>query len=1090
MMTVLFRFFSFGSSFAPMLLGLGILCSAGQAMAQLPEKTLGELKSDLIKIEKSIEITRQKMKEVKDVSFVPDLYFVLAELYVDKGRYLYAVNTQEHPQTPMNELDFSDTTKAKKQAIEVYQRFIENFTKSDNLDKAHFFMAHEYRELGQIEEMVKIYSKITREFPKSKYWEEAQLILGDYFLEQKKEPTLAKEYYQKILERPPNPFMPTARYKLGWCYINENKFEEALLAFEGVITIDGKISLEELPDLYKKSDVKRDALLAMVWPYSEQKKLGPDKSNALAYFERLTPNRTTLLKVLTRLTKRLMLKDKWDDAIPVYFRLMEITNDLEARVAVIDSFYEALKKSKRDWPLESLPNEIARTLIRERASSTISFKDKKKNEKNWEIYLRDFTTKLQQKARETRRESDYKIAIEGYDIYLMLFPKTKYSSGILLNQAETYFALKKYARAGSKYEELLKRGAASSESKKRKGIFDSAIQSFALALKNQEKLLKLEIIESREGFRDLGLQFVKAYPRDPANPMIVFNVGRTYYDERDFDKAVVAFKNFINSYPENKETTTAGQLIMDSFNQREDYEGLIRAGKELIANTRLRNPQFKADIAEVIKQAEFRKIQDQVGDPKSRDYAKKLLGFAAKYQGSALGDQALYEAFVSLKNKKDPQAYEPGEQLLLKHADSKYAKEVVDQMGQMALKTADFRRAAKYFETFVRKYPKDPSSQALMKNASTMRELLGDFKEAAEDFRDLGQFEASAKQYVLARDWTRVAQTLSARPSGSLKSNYWMGLALFRQGQREPSKTYLEKAFHSAASSTEDKTMAAHALYLRASIDLKEYQAIQLGSGDEAQLVKAKQGKLAQLSGQFNQVISYGNGRWTIAALYELGRSNDEFAQFLTSASMPAGLSPAQQGQYKQLVSQQVNQFRTKAKGFFKACIDNAEKFEVFTGFVKGCQSPGTTQVDEAIEERLSVRASDATPPDAGAIRKKLFDSPGDIKLLTELAQTYLRGQDYATARLIVSRILEIKPNDAKSESLLGMTLMSMNDLAAAAETFMTALKHNRNEPMAVYGLAALYRQFGFTTKFNKIQSRLKSLPKPTGVLHPWISAL
>lgn len=1089
MKNLIFQFFISG----PIIVGLGILLSAGPVSAQLPEKTLGELKADLVKIEKSIEITRQKMKEVKDVSFIPDLYFVLAELYVDKGRYLYAVNTQQHPQTPMNELDFSDTTKAKKQAIEVYQRFIENFTKSENLDKAHFFMAHEYRELGQIEEMVKIYSKITHDFPKSKYWEEAQLILGDYFLEQKKEPSLAKEYYQKILERPPNPFMPTARYKLGWCYINENKFEEALLSFEGVITIDGQISLEDLPDLYKKSDVKRDALLAMVWPYSEQKKLGPDKSNALAYFERLTPNRTTLLKVLTRLTKRLMLKDKWDDAIPVYFRLMEITNDLEARVAVIDSFYEAWKKSKKEWPLESLPSEMARTLIRERASVTISPKDKQKNEKNWEIYLRDFTTRLQLKARETRREADYRVAIEGYDIYLMLFPKTRFSNAILLNQAETYFALRQYARAGSKYEELLRRGAAKNESKKRKGIFDSAIQSFALALKNQEKLLKLEIIESREGFRDLGIQFVKAYPRDPANAMIAFNIGRTYYDERDFDRAVLAFKNFINSYPDHKETTTAGQLIMDSFNQREDYEGLIKAGKDLIANTRVRNSQFKADIAEIIKQAEYRKIQDQVGDPKSRDYAKKLLGFAAKYQGSSLGDQALYEAFVSMKNKKDPQAYEPGEQLLIKHADSKYAKEVVDQMGQMALKTADYRRAAKYFETFARKYPKDPSSQGLMKNASTMRELLGDFKEAAEDFRDLGNFEASAKQYVLARDWTRVAQTLSARPSASLKSNYWMGLALFRQGQREPSKTYFEKAFQSVASTNgvaEDKNMAAHALYLRASIDLKEYQAIQLGTGDEAQLVKAKQAKLGQLSSQFNQVIGYGNGRWTIAALYELGRSHDEFAQFLTNASMPAGLNVAQQGQYKQLIAQQVNQFRSKAKGFFKACMENAEKFEVFTGFVKGCQSPGTTQVDEAVEERLSVRASEGTPADAAMIRKKLFDSPRDINLLAELAQSYLRNQDYAMTRLIVSRILEIKPNDAKSEGLLGMTLMWMNDLGAAAETFMTALKHKRNEPMAVYGLAALYRQFGFTQKFAQIQPRLKSIPKPTGVLHPWISAL
>lgn len=1056
------------------------------AQAQVPEKTLGELKADLAKIEKSIEVTRQKMKEVKDVSFIPDLYFVLAELHVDKGRYLYAINVQENPDTPMNEIDFSDTQKAKKQAIEVYQRFLENFPKNPNLDKANFFMAHEYRELGNIEEMVKIYTKITREFPKSKFWEESQLILGDYFLENKKDPTTAKEYYQKILERPPNPFMPSARYKLGWCYINETKFYEALLAFEGVITIDGRISLDDLPPIYKKSDVRRDALLAMVWPYSEQKKLDPDKANALAYFERLTTNRTTLLKVLTRLTKRLMLKEKFDDAIPVYFRLMEITHNLEDRVAVIDGFYEAWKKSKKEWPLELVPNEIAMTLIRERASVTINAKDKAKNEKNWEIYLRDITTRIQQKARASRRVEDYQQAIDGYDIYLALFPRTKFTPAILLNQAETYFALKDYARAGMKYEQLVKL----TNAQKRKGIYDSAIQSYALALKNQDQLSKLETVESREGFRFLGMQFVRTYPRDAANAMIVFNVGRTYYDERDFDKAVATFKNFINSYPENKEATTAGQLILDSFNQREDYEGLIKAGKELIANSRVRNAQFKSDVSEIIKQAEYRKIQDQVGDPKSRDYAKKLLGFAAKYQGSALGDQALYEAFVSLKSKKDPQAYEPGEQLLVKHADSKYAKEVVGQMGQMAMNTGDYRRAARYFETFARKYPKDPSSQGLLQNAATMRELMGDFKESAENYRDLGNIEVAAKQYVLAQDWPRVAQTLSARPSGSLKGNYWMGLALFRQGQREASKPYFERSFRSPASTFEDKTMAAHSLYLRASIDLKEYQNIQLGSGDEAQLVKAKQAKLAELTKQMEQVISYGNGRWTIAALYELGRANEEFAQFISNASMPAGLSSAQQAQYRQIIGQQSGQFRTKAKGFFKACLDTAEKAEVFTGFVKGCQSQGATQVDEAVEERISARAGEGSPRDAGEIRKKLFDAPRDTNLLMELAQSYLRSQDYAMARLVLSRSLEIKPNDARTEGVLGVTYMFMNDLESASETFKLALKHNRGEPTATYGLAALYRQFGFNSKFNQLQPRLKSASKPAGVLHPWMASL
>ena len=198
-----------------------------ESLAQ--EKSLGQLQLELSKIEKSIEVTRQKMREVKDVAFIPDLYFVLAELYVDQSRSIYAIRRQEPADTPIEEIDFSEAQKAKRQAIEVYTRFIENFPKSDQLDKAYFFMAHEYRELGLTEQMVQTYMKITKDFPTSQYWEESQLILGDYFMDQKKDPRMAQDFYQKILERPTNPFMPTARYKLGWVYINQSKFLEALL---------------------------------------------------------------------------------------------------------------------------------------------------------------------------------------------------------------------------------------------------------------------------------------------------------------------------------------------------------------------------------------------------------------------------------------------------------------------------------------------------------------------------------------------------------------------------------------------------------------------------------------------------------------------------------------------------------------------------------------------------------------------------------------------------------------------------------------------------------------------------------------------
>lgn len=147
---------------------------------------LNELNKDIKNTDVMIQVTKKKMKEIGDVSFLPDLYFVLADLYHEKSRLTFEEAKLKQPQKKIEDLDNTASKKAKKLAIESYYRFTENYPKDDRVDKAFYNIALSYRELGQIEDMVNIYKKITKEFPKSKYWEESQLRLGDYFFEVKK----------------------------------------------------------------------------------------------------------------------------------------------------------------------------------------------------------------------------------------------------------------------------------------------------------------------------------------------------------------------------------------------------------------------------------------------------------------------------------------------------------------------------------------------------------------------------------------------------------------------------------------------------------------------------------------------------------------------------------------------------------------------------------------------------------------------------------------------------------------------------------------------------------------------------------------
>ncbi|MCB0347734.1 MAG: tetratricopeptide repeat protein, partial [Bdellovibrionales bacterium] len=593
-----------------------ILLFCSTSLAQVTkQKSLKELKGDLDKIELAIDATREKMNEIKDARFLPDLYFMLAELHVDKARYMLVIKQLENKNVPVDELDFTAEKKPKFQAIEIYKTIIEKFPNLQGRDRALFFIAHEYRELGQLEDMVKTYQSLTSQFPNSPYWAESMLVVGDYFFENKKDFEFAMSMYNKILGKAPSPYTPLARYKLGWCYVNLDKFKEALLTFEKVLSVDSKIDLSQLPEFYKKTDVKREALLAMVRPYSEiepkeMAKFGAFRVNAIQYFYGLSNNVASYRQVLNRLAIRMIIKNRFIGATRIYFEYLRIATDMEERLEAIEKLYEAMKNTAKDWPVHGYTLEIIKTLKQLESSITIDPKEKAKYNTNFEIFARDAATRAQKRAKATKAKSDYTAAILAYEAYLSYFSSTKYANTIRLNLAETYFNTGDLVKAALEYERLV---ADLKNAKNIKRFMDSSLQAFITTLKSPALLTRLQLVQARYGLRDVGKRYLQSYPNDKAGPTLRFAIARTYYDERDFDNAVVSFKDFIAKHPRNNEAETAANLILDAFNQREDYEGLIREGKILAANANLDN-KIRSDIAEIVKQAQYKKLQAEAGD--------------------------------------------------------------------------------------------------------------------------------------------------------------------------------------------------------------------------------------------------------------------------------------------------------------------------------------------------------------------------------------------------------------------------------------------------------------------------------------------
>lgn len=1062
----------------------------GLVQAQIRDGiSLEQMRRDLVKLEKSIQETKEKIKYVKDAGFLPDLYFALGEFLVERSRYLYAIKIAENPKTPIEELDFTGEKRPKLEAIQVFETIIEKFPKLPERDRAIFFKAHELREMGRLEEMLRAYIQLTNEYPNSEYWTESQIIIGDYFFEEKKDMDLALEVYQKIIRRPPGLFTPLANYKIGWVYVNKARFRDALLSYERVLTQNRDLDLSKLPELYKKTDVRREALLALVWPYSEVPvselaRMGDNRHDVIAYFQSLAPDKVSYEKVLSRLGRRLGIKLRFVDATKVYFEYLRLAGDVKERIEASERLYVSMKNSKLDWPVRGLVKEVGKTVAQAENSGELKANELKKALHDLEIFARDAATRQNKRAKKTRLRADWEWTIRDYNMYLAIFPNSKYARALKLNLAESYFNAGRPVEAGREYEWLAKNTRAS---KRAKSYYDSAIQSYIAAIRQQTTLSKLSLTEARYGLRETGRSYLAKYPKDPINDDIVFNIGQTYYDERRFPQAVATMKDYIAKYPSGAKTAIAANLILDAHNQREDFKAIVSDGKAIIANPKITDAALKNQVRDIVQQAEMKAVQVAAGDFSAPDYAANLLKLARKYKGSSMGDQALYEAFIALRAKKDPKAYDSGEQLLMQHRSSKYALEVATTMGQMALMTADFRRAALYFELFAERYPAKPEARELLKNAAKMRELMGDFKIAAGNYKKLGDNTGAARMDYLSGDWSALLR--SAPGASGLYSSYYEGLALYRLRGIGPARPALERTAQGGGASFEEQEMAAHALYLLSMAAMENYKAVQMREGGEAKAVSEKAAMLKALEAQLNRVIQFGNGRWSIAALYGLGQAKSEFAKFIRSAPLPKNLNAGQQAQYKEILNKQAAEYSQSAAQYFDQCVSTAEKFEVLTRFVIGCLSAGKILVDESKEVQVIARASEAAPAGAAGVRKELFDKPRSVPLLTRLAEIHIKANDYSMAELILNRALEIEPENAAIMANIGSTNLYKRDYTRAKVWFEKAIARNSRQGLARWAIAGLFKKFRFPTKRQSALNAAQEAGKPIGILHPLVGA-
>ena len=1085
---------------------------------------LVKLEQDRRKCELAIINTKTLIGRSKNRPYLPELYLRLAELYIEKSRLAYFLRKSQQDQGGERALDQYESNMLKKQAIEIYQRILGQYPDFAYRDKVYFFMAHEFYELGQIDDMLKQYQLLIRKFPDSQYTPEAQLLLGDYYFNQKQDVDQSTKHYQAVLKYPQSPAVAAARYKLAWCRINEADFKGALKLFEE--SVMSPMAAKDLDiDTYRRVDVRLESIVDMAYCYPEvHKKATPEQ--ALAYFKRYAWSRPVYTTVLEKLAFRYYVKKKWDKAAPLYRELAKIRQDPEKLLEYAKHIFESVQALGTYKHAEKDVGIIVRALERQIYSAHMAEADKQKLVNDYEIYARDIITHLHAKARKTNSGKDFAIVADAYKQYLEFFDESPATKQMAANYAEALFSAERYLDAGKQYEKVTP--VATQNTKQRQEMLYSAVISYYRALKNKDNLNFYQAAYAREGLRSVGKTFAGEFPNSRNTPDVMFNVAWVSYDDGHYGVAISDLTNFVERYPNHSAATAAVHLIMDAYHLMENYEGMIAFGKSSLASNRIKDAKLRQEIAQLVRGAESKVVSSMTMAAMDdwENTRKELIDVVDRSDKTEMGEQALNALILSSRDQKDlPTLYDAANKLIHNYPGSANVKETLGMLIDTSVNIGQLRLLADYLETLCRKYPRHKNRNQFLLQAARIREGLGQHVKANQNYRQmLGQHTGSAKTWDdivfamvdnalemgNANAALKSLETFQRRLSSSGKVHAQAQMAVLnldahRRSQAQKYSRLARKAYKPNMGNQDPmlRDLMAQIAYRSVQGSSGSYFKLRLTKNIDNKVVERKSKLLNKLEQGYQKVLEYKSPAWALKACFRANELYSEFAEFLLNSPIPQDLSADQQQQYRTLIQQKAQAYVDKAQEYLRTCVQLARKWEICDPLLSGYFHPADRPLGgQGVLKSISGTRASAEVSSQGLQDKALSDlygrllaSPDDVQLQLSLAKIYMKHGDFRQAALVAQNALPKLGGDqralkAELLNLVGLSHLYCGKDPLAKETFKRALEANDQLAAARVNLAGIYRHYGHGEKAAELMRSASLMNLDRDSVHPRVGAV
>lgn len=849
------------------------------------------------------------------------------------------------------QLGNSKSTQAWKDVISASSIILKEYPRSKSADVVTFNQAVGLQYLGKEKDAARMYSQLIQNYPNSNVAGDAYTSLGDFYFD-RNDFRNAQSNYMKATKFKRSSRYLWAVFKLGWCDYNLGNYRSALTYWKQLVS--------QARGNEAALNLKDEALRDMVYAFAELR----DVEGAIAYY-RANGGQRFIGPFLLLLGQILADQGNYAQSIEVYKRFQRVAPTAEegpdAHKEVIGLYY-ALNKLPHVW------QELGKFNSLYGMNSAWSKSQKKEVVVETQAMIKDqllyYASLTHQKAIKDNNVALNKEARKGYMMYLQNFPKSKEVPTVKYMIADIEYFLKNYREAGRFYLEIASLGkdkAVKYEFGSNKGVnvhkevSTDMVRSFVKDFEPEFKVLKKRSPDFTKP-KPLSIRaknYIKAcskytqwYPSDKLKEKTCeMDITKIYYHSGHKPQTIKYLKLISTKYSKDKEGPASVELLIPMV--KDDKKELNAVTVELLKIDAYRNGAIGKKLRDLARASEKEAI---AGEKNTVKRAKLYEEQAKKFPNDPDADKLLYNAAVDYtKAGAISSAIGAYVHLVKRYPKSSQAQESLLQIAKIYEKQLEFDKSASYFFQYYKKYPQAKEAPGafaktcellLAVNSQKSRGVCLNFAAKYPDggagyvWRMIKNAER-AKDYNLMTSliWKEYLPKYKLNPNQRIVALYKIYKSQDGQGAvAAKAAKEIEGTFGSANGAVEGEALryCGELAFKRANGVMPKYSGVKLAGGSVDKLAASLEQKaqaLNQVEQTYNSVMSLKDAYWGVAALYQMGYANEQYANMMEN---PPDIQGASKADVVKEIGPQIAARKKAAMQWYKMAQETVTKFKVY----------------------------------------------------------------------------------------------------------------------------------------------------------------